>query len=515
MAQGLVRQGFFVGLVFACYCFVLLRTAWSNEDAFITFRVMRNFWEGYGLRWNVHERVQVYTHPLWMMIMAAFYGLTREVYLTPILVCVATSVATMWILAFRVSRDWISAIVALGVLTCSKAFMDYSTSGLENPLTHLLLAIFLWHWFSSEENPKRVALMSFITGLAILNRMDTVLLYAPCMTYLLLRNLSLKTWLLSGLGALPLFLWGTFSIVYYGFFFPNTAYAKLNLGLPRMDLLKEASEHFLSMAALDPWTLVLVLAALAYALSKRELRLGLPAAGLLLYLAYFCYAGGDYMLGRFFSAPALLSACILARIPMRPPEALCAIAGALCIVMLSPHPVIFVGPENGAKQREAGVSFRDIHGVSDLQAMYAQGAGLLNGPANGWRIKTEGANRGNRLAARGPGVYGTGPMGFRGFFADPNAIFVDAHALADPLLARLVPKKRGWRAGHYDRDIPKGYRESVKQGKNLVKDPHLSEYYDKLKIITQGPIWSRERWRLIWGMQTGQYDHLLEAYSER
>ena len=49
---------------------VVLSQAWVSDDAFITFRVIDNFVNGYGLRWNVDERVEVYTHPLWMLLLA-------------------------------------------------------------------------------------------------------------------------------------------------------------------------------------------------------------------------------------------------------------------------------------------------------------------------------------------------------------------------------------------------------------------------------------------------------------
>ena len=57
----------FVGcLVFGV---LLIRTAWLDDDAYITFRTVDNVLHGYGLRWNVVDRVQAYTHPLWMMAM--------------------------------------------------------------------------------------------------------------------------------------------------------------------------------------------------------------------------------------------------------------------------------------------------------------------------------------------------------------------------------------------------------------------------------------------------------------
>src|ERR1044072_5834284 len=59
---------------------ILFRTAWVSDDAFITFRTVDNLLNGYGLRWNVVERVQSYTHPLWMFAIAAGHWITGEPY---------------------------------------------------------------------------------------------------------------------------------------------------------------------------------------------------------------------------------------------------------------------------------------------------------------------------------------------------------------------------------------------------------------------------------------------------
>ncbi|MEK6222134.1 MAG: hypothetical protein N2D54_07785 [Chloroflexota bacterium] len=44
---------------------VLIRTAWMNDDAVITLRSISNFDAGYGPVYNLGERVQTFTHPLW------------------------------------------------------------------------------------------------------------------------------------------------------------------------------------------------------------------------------------------------------------------------------------------------------------------------------------------------------------------------------------------------------------------------------------------------------------------
>ena len=69
------------GLILAALV-VILRSAWVCDDAYITFRVVDNLWHGYGLRWNISERVCVYTNPLMMLSMAALYPLTNEFFYT-------------------------------------------------------------------------------------------------------------------------------------------------------------------------------------------------------------------------------------------------------------------------------------------------------------------------------------------------------------------------------------------------------------------------------------------------
>ena len=46
------------------FAFVIIRTAWACDDAYISFRTVDNFVHGYGLTWNIDERVQVFTNPM-------------------------------------------------------------------------------------------------------------------------------------------------------------------------------------------------------------------------------------------------------------------------------------------------------------------------------------------------------------------------------------------------------------------------------------------------------------------
>jgi len=63
---------------------VMLVNAWLVDDAYITFRTVVNAVNGHGLVWNIGERVQVYTHPLWMFLITGLYAVTSELFFSVI-----------------------------------------------------------------------------------------------------------------------------------------------------------------------------------------------------------------------------------------------------------------------------------------------------------------------------------------------------------------------------------------------------------------------------------------------
>ena len=119
----------------------VVRSAWVCDHSFITFRTIDNFVHGHGLRWNVIERVQTFTHPLWMLVLTVFYLFTREAYYTVLTVSILLTAVTGWWLATRVAGS------ALGALLADPAWQPLETPG-DAPVwtdSHSnLLAIMKW-----------------------------------------------------------------------------------------------------------------------------------------------------------------------------------------------------------------------------------------------------------------------------------------------------------------------------------------------------------------------------------
>lgn len=486
-------------LLMLLYTFVAVKSAWLSDDAYITLRTVSNWLAGFGPVWNVDERVQAYTHPLWMLLLSGAIGVTREYYFTAIVLSLVISLVAFYIVVDRLAADWASGLLAGSVLVLSKAYVDYSTSGLENALTHLLLALFLWVFLRRAVTLRTLFWLSLLTAAAAVNRLDSVLLFAPPLLYaaVLLRRQWLRVLGVMTLGMAPLLAWELFSIIYYGFPLPNTFYAKLNTGLPLSAQMQQGIFYLLHSASTDPLTIAALLAGVTLPWLRRTWRQAAVAVGIALYLLYVIRIGGDFMAGRFLSAPLLASAIIIAQqpllaLPRWQMATLFAVAVALGFANPSQSPWL--------SNANYAVSAIDNKGIADERGHYFQRYGLL--PANRENRLREG---GALTGTESPALFEHCGIGMRGFLAGPYTHIVDFCGLADALIARLpVIYDPVWRVGHPIRHVPEGYLGTIRTGVSQFADADLAHFYDQLRLVVSGPLFDPARWQAIWQINTGQ-----------
>ena len=250
--------------------YVLLRTAWQSDDAYITFRAVENMVSGFGPQWNPDERVQAFTHALWFLVVSACRALTGEVYYTVYALSVGFTLAAVALVLRKLSTSVWTGLAVVVALIGSRAFVDYSTSGLENPLTNLLLAMFLLAFGRDVQapTPRRLGVLVLCASLMLTNRLDSGLIVLPVV--------AVEAWRLGRravvpvlLGALPLAAWELFSLVYYGFPVPNTVYAKLPPNLTLMDLVPQGWAYLQDSLSTDPVTLPAIGLAIVVPLAVR------------------------------------------------------------------------------------------------------------------------------------------------------------------------------------------------------------------------------------------------------
>ena len=535
MSDTNIRKSVFV-LILALFVFILLKNAWVAEDAYITFRSVEQFFAGHGIRWNPQERVQVFTSPLWFFVLSLIRAVSTKIFLNAVIAGAMFSIAAVLLTRKMIHGIWTWTFLIV-LLLCSNAFFDYTTSGLENALGYFLIVLFVYYYLqifpaddSSHIKPRTLIRFSLVFGLISVCRHDLVtLVFLPTVYVFWAHRKDLSArWRLCALAAAlsPLFIWSIFSLIYYGFPFPNTAYAKLNTGLSRAALVEQGFNYLYVSLRADTITLSVIFIAIVSVLSSGKRHFEFIGYGILTNLLYIVLIGGDFMQGRFLSYAYLLSAVAiftcdtnkgvvgffkikLKRDSRRMAAAFVTIVCVLYAVLYAHTPV------NSSLDYE----YCDFMlGVADERGFYFKTSSLWKYVTDNdaeYFPKHEFSRTGYQFSRSQVNYAVATNIGYLGYWAGLDKIIVDTLALTDPLLARLpIPDGSRWRVGHYHRNVPDGYRESIANNTCEIVDPDLNEYYKKLVVITQSDrLLSRERIKTILAMNLGLYDNYLESWK--
>ncbi|HEX7879517.1 MAG TPA: hypothetical protein VF720_08910 [Candidatus Eisenbacteria bacterium] len=497
---------------------LVIGNAWVAEDAFITFRVVDNAVHGYGFRWNVDERVEVFTNPLWMLIHIPFHALWSNIFLLTIAISLVCTVLAV-VIAARAIRGphAFLAVTLLLPLLLSKTFVEFSTSGLENPMSHLLAALVFWLLLRHRDAGGRFPWfwLTCVIALSGVNRLDTLLLYLPLTAYLLVTRFREVPWGDVVAGTLPLVAWKLFALFYYGFPFPNTAYAKLATGASRLSYVEQGAWYLLDWLRRDPVSLLVLLAAIVLAtgfLLRRRPRIPAPAdagllaslaVGVLLYGLYVISVGGDFMAGRFWSLCLfVLVLAVAAALPRDLP--IRRLAGIALLLLMTAGLSRWTSPVEAFRE---GRFVRTWRNIDDERLKYAEGHAFYEPRRQHpfqWSMSME-TNR--------PDIIMWYAVGLNAYRCGSRTIVVDGLGLADPLLARMPPlPDRPFYVGHFLRGIPRDYMMARVLHSLDPLQPDLRNYYGKLKLIISGPLFDGERLATLVRFNMGEYDTMKEAY---
>lgn len=509
------KQSIFLILSLAIITIFYITNAWVVDDAYITFRTVDNFINGYGLRWNVAERVQSYTHPLWMLVISAVSFFTNEVFYTSIGVSYLFVIGSILLFYQASQKDdkCIRTILLCALMLSSKSVFDYTSSGLENPLIYFLLICFYY----TIQNNGSIAKLLFIASLGFITRQDTILLFAPYLLHAFLKSEVKGNLRFVLFAMLPAIIWEVFSLIYYGFPFPNTAYAKaFYAGNTILQHLEMGKIYLFESFIFDIAGACIAIFASALSFYKKDTKELSFLIGAWLYITYVIVFGaaGTHMAGRLFSFPIFLCIIIIAS---KLPLAKLRLVAIFLIVynIIHPYAPVKAGTQFYRKKRVENGLVDTRSYAEEQEASLLSTKDYMNPPTHlhmkyGLKFKKMpeivhiGSNHSDFM------------IGYFGYAAGPDKFIIDDLGLTDPILARLKPCDfMGMRTpGHYWRKIPEGYIASIKKGKNFIKDQHLYEYYKIIRIITRGKLFLWERLKHIFNINMGKYDYLIEKYIE-
>ena len=536
--------GVSVILVGALFWFILTKNSWLSDDFWFSARQVEQLFAGNGLRWNPHERIQLFTTVLGFSFLVLVRLLTSDFFLIYAAQAVLFNLLILMLLypLLKTTTKWCAAVL---LLTASKSYIDFSWSGLHNFIGHALLLSFLIYWarlFIKTPARHNFIALFVLAGLAPLFRHDFVLLVWPAAGYALwlARRESypqLALYIAAMFG--PLLIWTIFSLFYFGFPLPAAAYFKFGSIFPRIVLIKYGINYFNFSLHNDPLTLLVTIVAIVW-LTVRGGRYGRPlAAGIVLNWFYILYSGADYMGGRFFTYTYLLSVVILVsnwekitatifsnrwlrsenenashkkRFLQRP---VVLVITAVLWMLGYPHTplrapwIIDVVNRPLSEETQVFDARSDYHESSRLFAYLAYRKGESEVfPDHNY------AHVGRIISHSSVPVFHVCTAGMTSFYARLDQKIIDIYGYSDVFQARL-PGVHPY-PGHILRLLPRGYLESVAYDDALIVYPQINEYYKQLRLVTQSDnLFSAERLAAIIkvNLQPSPVEPLLKPFS--
>lgn len=298
----------------------------TQDDAYISFRYVKNFVSGHGLVFNPGERVEGYTNFLWIVLLSIFAGFGLEPVVVSKFLGGASGCLSILVL-YRLSTlyfgraagtfgkpvgapDQAGPTARLGpddirllalfpplLLAGNGAFAYWSISGLETPLFVLgVLTTFYFHIV----NRRLAVVTAAVTSLV---RPEGVLLFLVLLCHrLIAERESIKSVAAHLLGFVALLLpFLGFRLVYYGDLLPNPFYAKTGLAADYvtagLSYFARFLKHYGFLGA------VYVLPVIAWRRLAYEGRLLWISASI--YSVYVIVVGGDVLRGHRFLLPVI------------------------------------------------------------------------------------------------------------------------------------------------------------------------------------------------------------------
>jgi hypothetical protein len=308
-----------VAVALACAAIVGLCVAFSGsliDDAYIFFRYSDHLLAGHGPVFNVGERVEGFTSPLWLVLLAAgrWTGFRYEsIVLVLGTLCATGAVAASWWLA-RTTVGPRAALLLPLLLAVHPGFSMWAVHGLETPLFVLLVTAGGAVWFAGGSRSAPIA--GALLGLAFWTRPEGAVLVAVLAAGAVFRRQWPRVVGLAGLFgaiAVPLEIgrW-----LYYGELVPNTFHAKTGGGGTRLMFGLGYARRFV-VAHLLVAAGCAVAAGIALGRARRRGG-GVPAAVVdsiamgVVWSLYVTWVGGDGFPGYRFWLPILPFAGLVA-----------------------------------------------------------------------------------------------------------------------------------------------------------------------------------------------------------
>ncbi len=472
-----------LSLIVFFHLFLVKKYYFFADDAFISFRYLKNWLSGAGLVFNPGERVEGYTNFLWIVLLAvpSMLGIPPEK-AAPLLSAIASVILLVVVFFSRrialnekgMPLSWLPGPLFLVLM---RTYNIWATGGLETRLFSLLAFLGGLFAIRAVRKPQSGFWIAggLVFALAELTRPEGALFFITAALLVLIgRHISRQQLMtgkdLAGHALFLLIVGGHYlgRYLYYDSWLPNTFYAKVGGANFRLGVLYLGI--FCLEYALYFWILPLVYF-IVRGIRSRDIFLYFWLLFFIPFCTYLTYVGGDHFEYRFLDPVLPAISVVLSHILIklvRTAQGInrkrLAAAAAFTFIFLvyQQAPLRASGMDLGREYRTGLVpavdssrtAFRYLPGFTSLDSLLEKGSGLLvkNFVAVRWEGHKAFWQRQRNLGLIFRGLVKKGLFRTSDLFCMPfigalpyysNVLVLDFHGLTDKVIARSDPQSTG------------------------------------------------------------------------
>lgn len=133
------QSSIWILILFLLAIFGISSRIWLSEDSYISFRYIDQLFAGNGLVFNKNDRVEGFTHPYWLFLVLIVHSLGIHFHQGSILLGFLLILSGLGIFTYLKLKKGYLLWIFPAILVSHEGFRDFSTSGLEFPLTFFAL----------------------------------------------------------------------------------------------------------------------------------------------------------------------------------------------------------------------------------------------------------------------------------------------------------------------------------------------------------------------------------------
>ncbi len=303
------RIHLFTSLFLFCAIFwiiaYLILGNWFTDDAYITFRYARNFFNGFGLVFNAGEYVQGYTNFLWIIFLTGMKYLhinfqTSAILINSMSFILFSYIIFCFLLKLFPGKPKIFYHLSVVLFLSAPNLLSWVVGGgLEEPLFTTLLAVSFYFLFYKEGK----TLGSIFFVISTLVRPEGCLFFFLALFYLVYfekcKKKNLFIFLIVYIVPITCYLIWTY--FYYGSILPNTFYAKVSFSLQG---IFEGIHYLYRYLMSSPFILLLLIISIMGIKRKKE-KIKFFWIIVIIFICYLIVVGGDFMYAYRFFLPIL------------------------------------------------------------------------------------------------------------------------------------------------------------------------------------------------------------------